>query len=243
MLARLAAMVRLLRIWFSPLQVFNRGIWNVLLNLGGTLLVGAIAWLAARLYSSAVGIVTGLALVLLILLVVALTALWTALPKQALTLSFNGADVQMVKSVNPVTGQVLGDARYFHFKVSSKAKVQNCRGRLVRLEAEVPGVGGYQVVPQFKPPENLTLDSVQGLRWPEIEPDLPARINLVFSESTRAGALLAVEDHSPHGNLTSLNPGKYRLTVRVSADGVEDVDERFIVHVTGMWSGLQVALQ
>ena len=79
-------------------------------------------------------------------------------------------------------------------------------------------------------------------QWPLIEPDLPARINLVFSQSNAVGAHLCVPSHKASGNPTWLQPGKYRLTVRVSAEGVSAVEERFIVRVTGAWSGLEVAV-
>jgi hypothetical protein len=84
---------------------------------------------------------------------------------------------------------------------------------------------------------------MEGGAWPLIEPDLPARISLVFSQSNQVGAFLAVEPGpATSNNLTQLTPDMYRLVVRVSAEGVEDVEGRFIVRVTGRSSGLDVAM-
>jgi hypothetical protein len=232
-------MARIVRLWFSPLQFFNRGIWNVLLNLGGTFIIAGLAWVVAVLTSSAVGIVAGIALVLLALLVLALLALRRAVPPQRLRITFDKRDVQDVKAMDAL-GNVLGDARYFHFKVEAPVKIRNCSGRLVRVE--IDSGGAFQPYP-FKPPEDLTLDSKKGLEWPEIEPDLPARLNLVATESTRPGlAFLCVPDHTPHGNMTQLTPGRYRLTTRVSAEGVADAEARFVVQVGHAWNQLQVEL-
>lgn len=175
-----------------------------------------------------------------VLLVLALLALWRATPNPSLTVVFDRAKVQTPVAVDD-KGNAVAESRYFHFEVHSKANVRDCRGRLILVERET-SAGGYDAAPEFKPPIDLTLDSVQGLRWPLIEPGLPARINLVFSQSNQVGALLCVPSHRPSGNPTTLNPGKYRLTVRVSAEGVADVEERFIARVTGMWSGLDVAV-
>jgi hypothetical protein len=174
------------------------------------------------------------------LLVLALSALWRATPNPGLTLAFDRSTVQTPAAVDD-HGNKVADARWFHFEVHSQANVRQCEGRLIRLERET-GAGAWELVPGFKPPVHLSLDSVEGTRWPLIEPGLPARINLVFSQSNTAGAWLAVSSHRASGNLSSLVPDKYRLTVRVSAEGVEDVEGSFIVQVTGMWSGLDVAV-
>lgn len=218
------------------MQRWLQVLWLIALFLLPAGIGGAISRVASGSWTSRwfiVGLLGGL-------LLLALCALWRATPRSALTVTFDRAHVQTPAVVDQ--GKVVAQSRYFHFQVHSEAPVRQCEARLIRVEREVSG-GGYEMVPEFKPPVHLTLDSVEGLRWPLIEPQLPARINLIFSQSNVVGgAMLCVPSHAPHGNLTTLLQGKYRLTVRVSAEGVEDVEGRFIVRVTGMWSGLDVAV-
>jgi hypothetical protein len=241
---RRKGLVRLLKAWLFPLRYLESAsgwlqvLWVIVLFLFPAGITSAISE-GASLGSWKT--VWSLVALLGVLLVLALLALWRATPIPSLTVAFDRASVQTPAAVDP-QGNKVADARYFHFTVHSRAKVRGCRGRLILVErANV--AGGYDVAPEYKPPINLTLDSVEGLEWPLIEPDLPARINLVFSESNSVGAFLCVPSHAASGNPTSLLPGKYRLTARVSAENVADVEERFIVRVTGAWSGLDVAAE
>jgi hypothetical protein len=229
-----------LRAWLFPLGYLEAAagwlqvLWVIALLLLPAGIGGAVAKVVSGSWTTRWFIVGLLG----VLLVLALAALWRATPRSSLTLTFDSAHVQTPVALDD-QGMARALTRYFHFQVHSQTSVRECRGRLILVERETSS-GGYDVAPEFKPPIDLTLDSVEGLRWPLIEPGLPARINLVYSQSNQAGALLCVPSHKPSGNLTTLTPGKYRLTVRVSAEGVDDVEGRFIVNVTGRWSGLEV---
>jgi hypothetical protein len=233
---------RFLKAWLLPVRHLETSagwlqlLWLIVLIVLPTGITSAITKTVSGTWTSRWTLVV----LLVVLLVLALAALWKAMPSPSLSVAFDRASVQMPAAVDD-DGKKVADARYFHFKVHSRANVRNCRARLVRVERENVA-GGYDPAPEYKPPMNLTLDSVEGLEWPLIEPDLPARINLVFSQSNQVGAWLCVPSHQASGNPTSLLPDKYRLTVRVSAEGVDDVQEQFIVRVTGAWIGLDVAM-
>jgi hypothetical protein len=234
---------QLLKAWLFPLRYLESAsgwlqvLWVIVLILAPAGITSAISE-GASLGSWKT--VWSLVALLGVLLVLALVALWRVTPIPSLTVAFDRASVQTPAAVDP-HGNKVADTRYFHFTVHSRVKVRSCRGRLILVERENVA-GGYDAAPEYKPPINLALDSVEGLELPLIEQDLPDRINLVLSESNHLGAFLCVPSHAASGNPTTLLPGKYRLTVRVSAENVADVEERFIVQVTGAWSGLDVAV-
>jgi hypothetical protein len=183
---------RFLKAWLLPLRYLETSagwlqlLWLIVLILLPTGITSAISRVVSGTWTSRWSFVV----LLVVLLGLVLAALWRATPNPSLSVAFDRASVQMPTAVDD-DGNKVADARYFHFKVHSRTNVRNCRARLVLVERENVA-GGYDVAPEYKPPMNLTLDSVQGLEWPLIEPDLPARINLVFSQSNQTGAWLCV---------------------------------------------------
>jgi hypothetical protein len=122
-------------------------------------LVEALAWPAAAV---TIVLLFRSALALGGLLLLSLVALWNKLPPQLLEIRFDPDTVQTPVAVE--NNVVVANSRWFHFHVHSKARIHNCQGRLILLE-KGDGAGNYKRVPQFKPPVNLTLDSVSGLTW------------------------------------------------------------------------------
>jgi hypothetical protein len=98
--------------------------------------------------------------VLAVLLALALLALSRATPKPGLTIAFDPATVQTPAALDEQDNKV-ADAKYFHFRVEVAGNVPDIEGRLIRIERENVA-GGFTLVPEFKPPVHLTLDSVEG---------------------------------------------------------------------------------
>jgi hypothetical protein len=129
------------------------------------------------------------------------------------------------KPITVQDGRPVGQSKYFHVQVHSPVRIpaNTCTGQITLLE-EMDESGDYRRAPALKPPVSLTWDSEPGLTWPHsIEPGLPGRLNIAFTESTQPGmTILCVPSHEPRGNLNWLPPGTYRLTLRAQADGLGD---------------------
>lgn len=194
----------------------------------------AVGWLTGRLTGT-----SALILLLALLLALALRALWNYVPRPRVWLELRpstGAEI----AVEDANRQPLGYAKYFHVHVCSTT-TRTCRGRMVDLR-EVRD-GSEHDVPSFKPVE-LTWDGVDGL-VARVEPDVPARLNIVCTESRHAElTILCVEEawhKQPRGVQTTLGPGAYVAKIRITTDGSDEiVDGVFEIHAARHWQDLRV---
>jgi hypothetical protein len=119
-------------------------------------------------------------------------------------------------------------SKYFHATVQARARATACSGHLLRVEWQ-DADGVFQEIAHF--------DNAQLLDWHnmgsapvDIESDIPRHINLVCTESRSGGRIiLCVASHEPRGVPTVLDPGRYRLTVRVKGENTEPIYARFLV--------------
>jgi hypothetical protein len=102
-------------------------------------------------------------------------------------------------------------------------------------------------VEHFKAPQELRWDKTyvnpEEYRTETIYPDVPGRLNIVDTASNDPEHMtrLCVRRHGPGMGVTTLAPGDYRLTVRVSAPGTNYVDAQFLIH-SGEWDELAVEM-
>jgi hypothetical protein len=177
---------------------------------------------------------------LVVLLLLALAALWRRTPLPAIDLALSPSSVQD----KAILGSGGHHGRYLHVQVRSNAPIERdtCTGELILVETH--DGSAFVIEPEFKPPEYLTWDGVSTTEWPyRIDPqhELWGRLNVVYAVSYIPGqALLAVprEAQVPHGNLIALVPGTYRLTICVHALGYADALARVIITVKGPWDQL-----
>jgi hypothetical protein len=231
--------MRVLKAWLAPLRRTESLVgWGQIALAALIFLVPSAAVVAAWL----AGKVTGSSAVILflgILLLLALCALWNYVPRPRLWLELRPTTGSEIP-VEDNNRQPLGHAKYFHVHVCSTTD-RVCRGRMIELK-EVQD-GHEATIDRFKPLD-LTWDGVVGLTA-RVEPDVPARLNIVCTESHHpALAIFCVEREwhtNPRGVTTRVSPGTYRAKVRVYTEGSSDsVDGVFEIHTPRHWQDLEV---
>ncbi len=137
-------------------------------------------------------------------------------------------------------GDALG---YFtHLMVSNEGKqiAKNCRGRLI--EVSVPDSRGrFERHPDFVNPVVLKWAHEMDFDPKDVEPDIPKRLDLCYTDQSMPGLLIFFTKKVPTGNRTDFPPGTYRVKVRVDAENAEPVDDTFVIDYGGVWNQIQVS--
>ena len=136
----------------------------------------------------------------------------------------------------------IGMGNYFYVDVHSEPNLpaNSCTAQLLRVEKQNQA-GEWTVEAAFRTPEDMEWDGEFGKTWPHrIEPEIPARLDLAYAWSTQTEPITYLPFSQRFGHLRSVTPGTYQLTVRVLAQGAEDLRGQFIVYAAESWTDLRV---
>jgi hypothetical protein len=120
-----------------------------------------------------------------------------------------------------------------------RAPARSCRGRLLEVSVQNPD-GSTSPAPGFFAPVFLKWAREPDFEARDVGGDQPRRLDLCFALASAPDQLRFFAPPSPSGVLI-FPPGVYRVSVRVTADGVRPVHAVFRVDFTRGWDQIVVA--